>query len=302
MHPVDHRKLAMRVYSFFPSLRKTARVLQVSHTTVWRWLKNPERAAYPANRRGSFKTVRVISTLKASIQANPFVSLNDLKSIVLDVLGFTASRELLRTVICKAGYSKKKARFFSQPSDLEAKTRCFLERRNNLLRQNRPFVAMDETSFGRHGALTKGYSPIGQALVFPRARPWVRTTSCLAAVSNDQIIHRVQTVGSFNADKFMGFLETLDLPCGTVVLLDNVSFHHCSRVKEYASLKGWELLYTPPYSPWFNPIEGVFSIVKRSFYTHGCIEKAFASVKPSHLQAFFTASLMASSNPLGSPA
>ncbi len=55
---------------------------------------------------------------------------------------------------------------------------------------------------------------------------------------------------------------SFDLPAGTVLLLDNVSFHHSKVVKEYAISQGLVLLYVPPYSPWFNSVEGVFSIAK----------------------------------------
>ena len=46
----------------------------------------------------------------------------------------------------------------------------------------------------------------------------------------------------------------------TVVLIDNVAFHHSKIVKQYARDRNIHLLYVPPYSPWFNPVEGVFSI------------------------------------------
>jgi len=36
MYPIDRRKLAQHIYSLFNSLRKTAIVLQVSHSTVHR--------------------------------------------------------------------------------------------------------------------------------------------------------------------------------------------------------------------------------------------------------------------------
>ena len=46
MYSLDRRKLATHIYSLFPSLRKVARILNVSHTTVARWLKHPERKSY----------------------------------------------------------------------------------------------------------------------------------------------------------------------------------------------------------------------------------------------------------------
>jgi transposase len=58
------------------------------------------------------------------------------------------------------------------------------------------------------------------------------------------------------------------------------------------------LLFTPPYSPWFNPIEGVFSIVKRHYYKHGNINAAFACVEARHTAAFFRQALSLAAAPL----
>jgi transcriptional regulator of aromatic amino acid metabolism len=45
MYPLDRRLLAQHVYSLVPSLRRTAVLLKVSHTTVARWLGQPQRKA-----------------------------------------------------------------------------------------------------------------------------------------------------------------------------------------------------------------------------------------------------------------
>lgn len=86
-------------------------------------------------------------------------------------------------------------------------------------------------------------------------------------------------------------MQSLDLQPGTVILLDNVRFHHSLCVKELAKQRQWDLLYTPPYSPWFNPVEGVFSVVKRAYYRGSSIDEAFRAVSQHHLEAFMTGSL-----------
>ena len=77
------------------------------------------------------------------------------------------------------------------------------------------------------------------------------------------------------------------------ILLDNVRFHYCKAVKELACKMGWELLFVPPYSPWFNPIEieGIFSIIKRAYYKQLSIDDSIKTVTSQHLQAFFKHSL-----------
>ena len=130
---------------------------------------------------------------------------------------------------------------------------------------------MDETSFGRHGRVVYGYSPRGEQLKIQRKTSRMTIVSSLTVVSDKEIIHRQEVKGSFNTLLFCSFLESLSLPVGTVILLDNVAFHRSKKASEVANLKGYIFLFTPPYSPWFNPIEGVFSIVKRDFYKHGSI-------------------------------
>ncbi len=53
------------------------------------------------------------------------------------------------------------------------------------------------------------------------------------------------------------------LKSGQVVVMDNLTAHKGERVKELIERRDCELLYLPPYSPDFNPIEEAFSKAKR---------------------------------------
>ena len=44
--------------------------------------------------------------------------------------------------------------------------------------------------------------------------------------------------------------------------MDNLSSHHRASIRDLIEAKGCKLLYLPPYSPDFNPIEMMFSKVK----------------------------------------
>lgn len=48
----------------------------------------------------------------------------------------------------------------------------------------------------------------------------------------------------------------------SLLIMDNVSFHHLEKIKEMCSEAGVELLHLPPYSPNLNPIEESFSELK----------------------------------------
>ena len=77
----------------------------------------------------------------------------------------------------------------------------------------------------------------------------------------------------------MSFTLSLDFPKDTLILLDNVRFHHSKTFINLANTRGWKILYTPPYSPQYNPIELVFSHVKRHFRKTRNIEESFANIK-----------------------
>jgi len=49
---------------------------------------------------------------------------------------------------------------------------------------------------------------------------------------------------------------------GQVVVMDNLSAHKGQRIRELIEGRGRELIYLPPYSPDFNPIEEAFSKIK----------------------------------------
>ena len=71
--------------------------------------------------------------------------------------------------------------------------------------------------------------------------------------------------GSMNREVFETYLEDVLCPTlkrGQVVVMDNLSSHKGGRVRELIEGKGCELVYLPPYSPDYNPIEQSFSKLK----------------------------------------
>ena len=54
MYPIDRRKVAIHMYSILSSLRKVSILLNTSHSTIHRWLKNPERKKYTRNQETKY--------------------------------------------------------------------------------------------------------------------------------------------------------------------------------------------------------------------------------------------------------
>ena len=112
MYPVDRRKLAVHMYSILGSLRKTAKLLMVSHSTIFRWLAYPERKQYNRTKHHILKSEKIIDVIKTTIAFNPFTSIRKLQNNINETLNLQISIELIRTVLKRLGFSKKVARYY----------------------------------------------------------------------------------------------------------------------------------------------------------------------------------------------
>jgi transposase len=74
-----------------------------------------------------------------------------------------------------------------------------------------------------------------------------------------------QKSGTWTRAAFEAFLQEGLLPVlvpGSVLVLDNARIHHGGNIQELVEAAGCSLLYLPPYSPDFNPIELLWSWLK----------------------------------------
>ena len=72
-------------------------------------------------------------------------------------------------------------------------------------------------------------------------------------------------VGSTTGSVFESYVEQVLAPAlrpGQVVVLDNLAAHKGERIRRLVEARGCGLLFLPPYSPDFSPIEEAFSKVK----------------------------------------
>ncbi len=66
----------------------------------------------------------------------------------------------------------------------------------------------------------------------------------------------------------------------SIIIMDNCSIHHTQHIKDYLDDMGIMLLYLPPYSPDFNPIEELFSYLKYYLKEHEQLIESLPSPIP----------------------
>ena len=92
-----------------------------------------------------------------------------------------------------------------------------------------------------------------------------KNTTVLASMSVEGMGPSLAITGTINATVFEAYLEQVLLPHlrpGQILVMDNLSAHKSERVVKLVEAAGCEVLYLPPYSPDFNPIEEAFSKIK----------------------------------------
>jgi len=126
-------------------------------------------------------------------------------------------------------------------------------------------IFLDET--GTHTAMTRlrARAPRGERAVGAAPRNHGSNVTLLAALGPAGILTAVSIPGAANRPVFDAFVAEFLIPTlrpGQTVVLDNLNVHKSARAQALIEAAGCRLLYLPPYSPDFNPIEAVFAKVK----------------------------------------
>lgn len=126
-------------------------------------------------------------------------------------------------------------------------------------------VFLDESGVNARMMRSHARAPRGQRAVdhAPKARGTNYTV--IGALTMTGIIASHLLDGSMRKVEFLRYLEFELFPKlkkGAVIVMDNLSIHHCEEVKALASAHGFTLVFVPPYSPAFNPIEEAWSKLK----------------------------------------
>lgn len=126
-------------------------------------------------------------------------------------------------------------------------------------------VFIDETWASTNMARRHGRCRRGERLRASVPHGHWKTTTFVAGLRRTGMVAPMVLDGPINRDAFHAYVEQVlvpELDPGDVVVMDNLSSHKAPAVREMIEAAGASLLYLPPYSPDFNPIEQAFSKLK----------------------------------------
>lgn len=160
---------------------------------------------------------------------------------------------------------------------------------------------IDETGATTKMARLRGRAPKGQRCVAAIPHGHWMTTTFVAGLRIGGLSAPMLLDGPMDGDAFLAYVEQVlapELAIGETVIMDNLPAHKVHGVREAIEAAGAALLYLPPYSPDFNPIEMAFSKLKAILRAAAertvdglwqTVANALDSFKPHECQNYFAA-------------
>lgn len=161
-------------------------------------------------------------------------------------------------------------------------------------------IFLDES--GVNLALTRlmARAPKGKRARGKRPQKRGKNVSLIGAIGLQGLITQISLLGAADSLTFEAFIAQRLVPklwAGAYVLMDNCSIHKGAAIETLIAEAGAKLLYLPPYSPDFSPIENCWSKLKDVLRSIGArtypdlakaIEAAFDQISLKDIQSWFT--------------
>ena len=139
----------------------------------------------------------------------------------------------------------------------------FRRRARNL--NHRRFLFVDESAVNTAMTRRYGRAPRGARVYDSAPRNYGAHTSIIGALSLRGLVATMTVEGAVDTlcfDAYVARVLAPQLRRGAVVVLDNLGAHKASRIEEVAAERGARVLWLPPYSPDYSPIEQCWSKIK----------------------------------------
>ena len=158
---------------------------------------------------------------------------------------------------------------------------------------------IDETGAMTNLVRSHGRSAEGSRCVAYAPNGHWKVMTAVAAIRLSGMSAAATMACPMDGELFQTYLREALVPvlsAGDVIVMDNLASHKHPHVRELIESAGAKLLYLPPYSPDFNPIEMIWSKVKRLLRSaatrtidalHEAFGTAMAAVTPDDILGCF---------------
>lgn len=296
MYSIDLKNIAIKLYYKYNNFREVADLLEIGKSTIHRWIHNKNNKTINNKNKldvNFFDKLTIF--VKNLIDSDKFITIKKIRININNKFNKLFSISFIHTIIRKKlKYSFKKInnKLFSGSFDKLHKKRLeFISKIKNI--DKNKIICIDETYIHSNFSKNYGWNKIGERLVHYKKSNPIKY-SIIAAISNKTIVKYNISKQNINSNSFKKFIYELNLSFNNhYFLMDNVSFHHSKIIKNIFANSSNQLLFIPPYSPDFNPIEMVFSQFKSNIkylnnddFAH-MISESFSIISSINLNNFY---------------
>lgn len=282
----DLRERVVKAVDEGLSRREIAKLFGVSEATIKRYLKlrreTGSLAAKPIPGYPPRKVGALQKGLQPQLEAHPDATLEEHCRLWEAETGVRVSISTMSDAIRRLQWTRKKKTLEASERNEEEREE-WRKKSKDLNTNTCRFI--DET--GSNRALTRRYAraPKGKRARGSIPRNRGKNVTLISDLSLAGLGEIFLIDGAANGDLFEAYVEYILVPTlhsGETVIMDNLSIHKRKKVRQLIEAQGCQVLFLPPYSPDFSPIEEAFSKVKAALRrigarTHEALQEALES-------------------------
>jgi len=147
-------------------------------------------------------------------------------------------------------------------------------------------VYVDECGVNQHMSREYGRAPKGKRVYLPRPGRKFKKTNIVAGLCGGRVFCPTKYDWNTTAEWFFEWFEWFLCPLlriGSVIVMDNATFHIKSGLNRIAESYGCRIIWLPAYSPDKNPIEHIWANLKNWLRLNS---KYYATIQVA-ISAFF---------------
>jgi transposase len=262
----DLRERVVKAVDEGHSRSQIVQLFGVSEATIKRYLKlrreTGNLAAKPIPGYPPIKVGALQKGLGPQLEAHPDATLQEHCRLWEAETGVKVSISTMSDAILRLKWTRKKKTL--EASERKEEERQEWRKKAKDLDVNKcRFI--DET--GSNRALTRRYAraPKGERARGSIPRNRGKNVTLISDLSLAGLGELFLIDGAANGDLFEAYIEQIFVPTlhpGEIVIMDNLSIHKRKKVRELIESRECQVLFLPPYSPDFSPIEEAFSKIK----------------------------------------
>ena len=270
------RNLFFRMYLCLKiTLYNISLYLEINIRTLYRWITQGKiKPINPTRILNNTKYSYLEQFIHNKIEEDNTITLIKLTSCIYNNFNIKISISTLYRILISFNLTYKKGSKYYTEANIE-KQKEFINNINPLINKER-IIALDESCFFLNETRLYARSKKGTNAIIKKPGIRGKASSLLLSIESTGIVSWKLYKGSINAIIFREFLDN-NIPNNSMLVLDNARIHHASdilkinkltSIKELANIKNIKINYLPPYSPYLNPVEFCFNIIKSFVFKH----------------------------------